>query len=127
MVEVCPSEPELAPHKSLTISAIGPDRPGIVREISQALSTRNINVDYLDTNCSNAPWSGEPQFEAKCSIRVPVEFDIEELEDQLDTIANELTLDIQMDSETGDPEKSWAWGLLKAFTQETDLELKKQA
>lgn len=79
-------------------SVVGNDRPGIVYEIAQAFAGRNINMDELETACSSMPWSGEPLFEATGIIEVPESVDMDSLYDQLDLIADELAVDIRLES-----------------------------
>jgi glycine cleavage system regulatory protein len=79
-------------------SVIGPDRSGIVREIARAFAARHINMDELETDYSSMPWSGEPLFEATGIIEVPEAVNMEELHAQLDTIADELALDIRLET-----------------------------
>ena len=78
-------------------SVVGPDRTGIVAEISNAFAERHISVDELETDCSSMPWSGEPMFEATGIIHVPAEVDLDNLHDQLDVIADELAVDIRLE------------------------------
>lgn len=80
--------------RTATFSAVGPDRPGIVLEITQALTQYNINIADLNTNCSSMPYSGEPLFEAEGLLHVPVGTDLEQLAGQLDSIADSLGIDI---------------------------------
>ncbi|HEY7884729.1 MAG TPA: ACT domain-containing protein [Cellvibrionaceae bacterium] len=84
-------------------SVIGPDRTGIVAEIAQAFAERGISVDELETDCSSMPWSGEPLFEATGTIHVPPNVDMNNLLDQLDTIADELAVDIRIDESQPSP------------------------
>ncbi|GLS26336.1 glycine cleavage system protein R [Marinibactrum halimedae] len=74
----------------------GPDRPGIVKEVSSALASRGINLLSLTTECGSMPWSGEPLFEAEGHIQPPSNIDLAELDDALDTIADELGIDINL-------------------------------
>ena len=46
----------------VTLEVIGPDRPGIVREITHALAAQGANVEELSTECSSGPMSGEPAY-----------------------------------------------------------------
>jgi glycine cleavage system regulatory protein len=46
------------------------------------------------------PWSGEPLFEATGLIEVPKSVDMNELYDYLDKIADELAVDIRLESST---------------------------
>lgn len=81
-------------NRTAIFSAVGPDRPGIVLEITQAFTQYNINIAELNTNCSSMPYSGEPLFEAGGVLHVPAGIDLEQLTGQLDTIADALGVDI---------------------------------
>ncbi len=86
--------------REFSFSVVGNDRPGIVREIAQAFAVRHINMGELETACSSMPWSGEPLFEATGIIEVPKSVDMNELYDYLDKIADELAVDIRLESST---------------------------
>lgn len=86
--------------REFSFSVVGNDRPGIVREIAQAFAVRHINMGELETACSSMPWSGEPLFEATGIIEVPKAVDMNELYDYLDKIADELAVDIRLESST---------------------------
>ncbi len=86
--------------REFSFSVVGNDRPGIVREIAQAFAARHINMGELETACSSMPWSGEPLFEATGIIEVPKSVDMNELYDHLDIIADELAVDIRLESST---------------------------
>lgn len=83
--------------RTATFSALGPDRPGIVLEITQAFTRYNINIADLNTNCSSMPYSGEPLFEAEGVLHVPTGADMEQLADQLNAIADALGIDINLE------------------------------
>ncbi len=87
-----------AEHKAFHFSVVGPDRTGIVVEISQAFAERNISVDELETDTSSMPWSGEPMFEATGVIHVPAGVNLNDLHDNLDVIADELAVDIRLET-----------------------------
>lgn len=91
------SKPE---YREFSFSVVGNDRPGIVREIAQAFAARHINMGELETACSSMPWSGEPLFEATGVIEVPKAVDMNELYDYLDKIADDLAVDIRLESST---------------------------
>lgn len=79
---------------TLSFHATGPDRPGIVREISGALAQYQINLEKLDTRLSSMPYSGEPLFEAEGIMAIPNSLERHQLAEHLDRIANELAMDI---------------------------------
>ncbi|SMF34696.1 Glycine cleavage system regulatory protein [Alteromonadaceae bacterium Bs31] len=80
----------------LSFHATGPDRPGIVREISAALAQYSINLEKLDTRLSSMPYSGDPLFEAEGLMAVPEQIDKNELAERFDQIADELAMDISI-------------------------------
>lgn len=84
------------PTRSARFSLAGPDRPGIVLEITQAFTQYQINVEDLDTQCSSMPYSGEPLFEANGILSLPATTDFDLLSEQLNLIADNLALDIQL-------------------------------
>ena len=84
--------------KKAKFSAIGPDRIGIVKEISSAFVRKGINVEELETNLSSMPYSGEPIFEAQGLISLPNGTDFKQLLDKLDAIANDLGLDLDLEA-----------------------------
>jgi len=82
--------------RTLALELVGNDRPGIVREITQALAKSNVNVDELETERSPAPMSNEPLFTARATLRAPLELDIEKLRETLEAIAHDLMVDLSL-------------------------------
>lgn len=83
---------------TMLFSAVGPDQRGIVQEIAKAFSQHAINIEELETSLSSMPYSGEPIFEAKGKLSVPSDFDTGDLQEKLDSIANDLALDIDLEN-----------------------------
>jgi glycine cleavage system regulatory protein len=96
LVEPSADEPGGADHRLLSLDLVGQDRPGIVREISQTLARRSVNVDELVTDCSSAPMSGETLFRARARLRVPPAVDVEELRASLERIGSDLMVEIKL-------------------------------
>ena len=88
------SSPAGAKPKMCKLHILGNDRPGIVREVSRALKQQQINVVEMSSNITSAAMSGDALFEAHVSAEIPLGCDIDELEDSLDTIAEQLSIDI---------------------------------
>lgn len=86
-----------APGRDITLTVIGPDRRGIVREISHALAQRQINVLEMDSEVRSAPMSAEAIFSARIEARTPESTNIDDLWDTLDEIANNMTLEIDLE------------------------------
>ncbi len=80
----------------IQLELVGHDKPGIVREIAQALAARNINVESLDTELTSGSMSGEQLFKAQASLLAPDGLDIDELQLALEGIASDLMVDITL-------------------------------
>ena len=83
-------------ENSITLELIGHDKPGIVREISQALSRYNINVERLSTELISGSMSAEELFKAEAELTVPTGVDLDDLQQSLEAIANDLMVDITL-------------------------------
>lgn len=77
----------------------GPDRTGIVNEISSAFNAANVSIDKIQTHCSSSPWSGEPLFEAKGKLSVPETLSVDALHNALNTIQDALGIDVSLSPE----------------------------
>ena len=83
--------------RTLSLEVVGQDRPGIVREISQALARRGVNVEELRTGRESAPMSGEALFRAWARLRLAGATDQEELRATLEAIAADLMVDLSLE------------------------------
>lgn len=90
------SQPALRGERSIRLSLVGPDRPGIVREISRALAARQLNVVEMESEVSSAPMSGEQLFHASIEAELPAGATLERLQEALDAIADQMTLEIDL-------------------------------
>jgi glycine cleavage system regulatory protein len=88
-----------APARGVLLEFIGHDRPGLIREMTQALARRQINVEQLDTQVISAPMSGEPLFQATAHLRVPADVDDADLRAEIEHIADQLSLDVSLENE----------------------------
>lgn len=84
--------------KPVRLELLGQDRPGIVRDVSRALAQRGVNVERLNTECVSAPMSGELLFKATAELLLPAGTTVADLREGLETIANELMVDITLDA-----------------------------
>jgi glycine cleavage system regulatory protein len=98
-VRVTPSgeKRQPVPGRDITLTVLGPDRPGIVREISRALALREINVLEMHSQVISAPMSAEMIFSAHIDAWIPETTDTDDLTDTLDEIANQMTLEIDLE------------------------------
>lgn len=89
-------EPD-ASGRVLRLELVGSDRPGIIREISQALAGHGVNVDELRTGVESAPMSGELLFRARAELRIPAGADVEALRSVLEALATDLMVDVELE------------------------------
>jgi glycine cleavage system regulatory protein len=83
-------------ERLLQLHLIGQDRPGIISEIAAALAERNVSVEEIETSAASAPMSGEVLFEATATLRMPSDLDPADLRSTLESIANELMVDLDV-------------------------------
>lgn len=84
------------PRDTRRLKLLGPDRPGIIRELTSRLKKAGFNVQSMETAVESAPMSGEPLFRAEACIEVLEGSRIDELERLLDAMAEEMTLEIDL-------------------------------
>jgi glycine cleavage system regulatory protein len=93
----CDSESEMESARDYSLELVGQDHPGIVHDITEVLARHGVNVQELETTVQSASMSGESLFIAHASIRLPQEADMDQLQDELEALANELMVDIELE------------------------------
>lgn len=92
------SAPALSPPQSVlprfNFSVIGPDRSGIVQELTQVLSEFHGNIEEIQTSSETAPMTGGLLFRANLSVSFSETVDQQFLTEQLQRIAHDLGLEI---------------------------------
>ena len=86
----------------LSLDLVGPDQPGIVRDISHCLAERGVSVEEMETDIREAPMGGGNLFYAKARVHVPPQLSEDELRRALEDLAASLMVDITL----GEPQKS---------------------
>jgi glycine cleavage system regulatory protein len=84
--------------REYSIELVGQDHPGIVHEITEVLAKHGVNVQELETTVQSASMSGESLFMAHASLFVPAKADLEKLQEELEDLANELMVDIELEA-----------------------------
>ncbi len=88
-----------APLQAVRLDLLGNDRPGIVRDITHLLAEQRVNLESLSTEVLAAPMSGEPLFHAEATLAVPGDVPLEALQARLETLADELMVELNLRSE----------------------------
>lgn len=94
-------EPGTGESRTVKLELIGQDHPGIVREISEAIARRGVNIQEFSTECLSASWSGETLVKAVAELSVPRSVPTAELRRLLEALANELMVDVTLDELPG--------------------------
>jgi len=79
------------------LDLVGNDRQGIVHEITTVLANHNVNVRELETVVEAASMGGGELFRARAELLVPVSTDIDQLEHELEELANDLMVNISFE------------------------------
>lgn len=80
----------------LSLTVIGNDRPGIVREISAALRRHQLSIEHLSSKTTDAPMAGGRLFEATVVARMPVDAEALAIRNDLEALAAEIQVDLQL-------------------------------
>ena len=70
------------------------DRPGIVREIADALAAENVNIDNIDTEVESASMAGYPIFRAHLFLAMPDDLNEDNLADVLEGVSDDVMVSI---------------------------------
>lgn len=87
----------VAANQSLSFTVIGNDRPGIVRDVTAAISARALSIDSIRSRTMEAPMAGGTLFEANVSITLPTDVDAQTITTALEHLAGEIQVDLSVD------------------------------
>jgi len=73
------------------------DRPGIIKEIADALASENVNVDNIDTEVESASMAGYPIFRAHLFLAMPEDLSEDDLEDILEGVSDDVMVSVLED------------------------------
>ncbi len=81
-------------RRVVSLEFTGPDRPGIVRELSGLLAQRGVSIEELSTHIVDGAAGTPHMFSVKALLVVPESLANEELQRALDALAVEMRADI---------------------------------
>jgi glycine cleavage system regulatory protein len=84
------------------LELLGPDQPGIVRDISGCLSAHGVSVEEMETDLRHAPMGGDMLFQARARVRLPAGLSADALGVALEDLAGALMVDLTLSQDTGD-------------------------
>ena len=81
-----------------SLDLVGNDRVGIVHEVTTVLANHKVNVKSLETVVEAASMGGGEIFKTSAELLVPEGTDIDTLEDDIESLANDLMVAISFES-----------------------------
>lgn len=90
-------EAAAAPALGFTVALMGHDHPGIIRDVTQALAARGVNIEELTTELVSGSMSGTPLFRASARLSAPPGIKAGELREALERLAGDLMVEIALD------------------------------
>ncbi len=84
-------------YKTCTLHIEGLDQAGIVYKTSQFLADHQLNIIELESSSSASPESGAPIYTMIIHIQVPEQLPFDQLEENLNNVADELHVDISLE------------------------------
>ncbi len=84
-----------APYtRCLRLDIYGNDRPGLVSQLTQAVSGAGANIEELNTSIESAAMAGHPIFHACGTVCVPDSTDEQELISAVEALSDDLNVEI---------------------------------
>jgi glycine cleavage system transcriptional repressor len=93
------TEPRAIKHDMVpyVVDVITMDHPGIVSEVAEFFSTRDINIEDLNTWTYAAAHTGTPMFSMNMTISVPSSLNIGQLRDEFTRFCDQLNIDATLE------------------------------
>ena len=83
-----------AAGETLEFSLVGQDRPGIVNQVTAAVSELGANIETFETWLSSEAHSGAPLFHMDAHLRLPVGLEVAKVQAALEAISGEIMVDV---------------------------------
>jgi glycine cleavage system regulatory protein len=90
------AEEAKAPARLITLDILGNERPGIVRDVTQTLTTLGVNIEEFESRLESAAFTGVQMFRARARLRAPETLPLEDLRKTLERLAGEIMVDLTM-------------------------------
>ncbi|QUD86024.1 glycine cleavage system protein R [Phenylobacterium montanum] len=96
-VRIAPAaEADGSAGETLQFGLVGQDRPGIVNQVTAALSDLGANIEAFKTWIAPEPHSGAALFHMDARLRLPPELDAARVQAALEEISAEIMVDISV-------------------------------
>ena len=97
-VTISPSAAAAAPpsERLIALAIVGHERPGIVRDVTHALTRLGVNIEEFSSGVEGEPFTGAEMFRADLRIRLPDGLAVDELRKTLERLAAEIMVDLSV-------------------------------
>lgn len=97
-VRIAPALEGAAAGETLEFSLVGQDRPGIVNQVTAAVSQLGANIETFETWLSPEAHSGGALFHMAAHLRLPEGLKASAVQDALEAISGEIMVDVAVGS-----------------------------
>ncbi len=87
------------PFEPLVLELLGHDRPGIVRDVTPAITKLGVNIEEFSSSIESAPFTGEDMFRAVLKLGLPEHVSNDEVRRVLERLADEIMVDLRTGAE----------------------------
>lgn len=92
------SKASSVPANTLSLELLGNDRQGIIHDITQQLSSLNVNIEKLHSEQRIAPMSNDTLFYAEMILGLPKGVTEEDIQQAFETLSDSLMVDMTLSS-----------------------------
>jgi glycine cleavage system regulatory protein len=82
--------------RTVKLDVVGNERPGIVRDVTQALTRLGVNIEEFTSGLEGEPFTGIQLFHATARLSVPDGLKLDELRRPLERLAAEIMVDLNV-------------------------------
>jgi glycine cleavage system regulatory protein len=90
---------EAKPARLITLDILGNERSGIVRDVTQALSSLGVNIEEFESGLESAAFTGVQMFHAHARLSAPETLPLDDLRKALERLAGEIMVDLTVAEE----------------------------
>lgn len=83
-------------ERRASVTVLGDDRPGIVREVAGVLSAHALSIESMTTETRDAAMAGGRLFESAVTATVPASVDLDALQADIEKLTHDLQVDITL-------------------------------
>jgi glycine cleavage system regulatory protein len=84
----------------VSLQLVGPDRAGIVSQLTRRLAERGVSIEQLHTEVLGGADGGGQRFKVNAHLLVPQAISNDSLRGELESLASEMMLDIALGDRT---------------------------